>query len=211
MNIFKGWQDHEKRLEKNWKKTVTQEDTVVLAGDISWGVSLDEAEKDFAFLNSLPGQKLIMKGNHDFWWGTKKKSEDFFREKGFDTLHILHNNAYKIGDTAVCGSRGWFFDGEKDKKILLREAKRLEISIEEAKKLGGEIIVFLHYPPVSVQEECTEILDVLRKYEIKKCYYGHLHSGACRNAMTGIYENIDFSLISADYLEFCPKLVRKFD
>ena len=209
MDIFRGWQNYEERLEKNWKKLITEEDTVVVAGDISWAMNLEDAVEDFRFLDSLPGQKLIMKGNHDFWWSTKKKSEEFFEENGFETLKILHNNAYRIGDVTVCGSRGWFFDCGGDKKVINREAQRLRLSIEEGKKLGGELIVFLHYPPVNTQEKCEEIFNVLKEEKISRCYYGHLHGYSCQSAVNGEYEGIKFSLISADFLEFCPKLVEK--
>ena len=211
MDIFRGWQNYEERLRKNWENVVKEDDTVIVAGDISWAMNMDEAKEDFRFLDSLPGTKLIMKGNHDFWWSTKKKSETFFEENGFKTLKILHNNAYKIGSFAVCGSRGWFFDcpGEKDKKVISREAKRLEMSIEEAKKLGGEIIVFLHYPPLMMNEKCEEIVNVLKENEIKRCFYAHLHGSSCKSAVTGEVDGVKYSLISADHLEFCPKLIEK--
>lgn len=211
MNVFYGWQDYEKRLKKNWKKLVTDNDTVVVAGDISWAMSLEQAREDLSFLDSLPGRKLLMKGNHDYWWATKTKAERFFKENGFDSLKILHNNAYRIGNFAVCGSRGWFFDAtaENDKKVILREAKRLQMSIDEAKKLGGEIIVFLHYPPLMTTGVCEEIIEVLKQNGIRRCYYAHLHGASCLNAITGIVEGVKYSLISADHLEFCPKLVEK--
>ena len=210
MNIFDGWSDYEKRLESNWKRLVTPDDTVVIPGDVSWCMNMDEGKADFAFLDSLPGRKILMKGNHDYWWATKKKADDFFKANEFTTLNILHNNTYTCGNIAICGTRGWFFDAEDDenKKVVLREAGRLRTSIEEAKKTGLEPVVFLHYPPISKEKKCNEIYDVLIENGIKRCYYGHLHSYAQATAINGINEDgIEFRLIAGDYLEFCPMLV----
>lgn len=210
MNIFSGWTDYEKRLEKNWKHLVTDDDTVVIPGDISWCMNMEQGLEDFRFLNSLPGRKIILKGNHDYWWQTKKKSDDFFKKYEFTTLNILHNNTYTCGNIAICGTRGWFFDAEDDenKKVVLREAGRLRTSITEAKKTGLEPVVFLHYPPLNREKKCEEIYNVLLEENIKRCYYGHLHSYALATAVNGKNEDgINFSLISGDFLEFCPVLV----
>ena len=210
MNIFSGWVDYEQRLEKNWRRVVGEDDTVVVAGDISWCMDMEEGLEDFQFLHSLPGRKILMKGNHDYWWSTKKKADDFFERHNLDSLNILFNNAYVCGNMAICGTRGWFFDAEKDtdKKIILREAGRLRRSIEAAKETGLEPVVFLHYPPLSVTQKCDEIYDVLVEENIKRCYYGHLHSYSHATAVNGVNEDgIRFSLISGDYLEFCPALV----
>ena len=209
MDIFRGWQNFEERLEKNWNNLVTDDDTVIIAGDISWAMNLEGAKEDFRFLDKLKGKKLIMKGNHDYWWSTKKKADTFFEENGFSTLGILFNNAYRFGDISVCGTRGWFYDGEKDNKVLLREAGRLRMSIEEAKKLGGEPVVFLHYPPLNQEAVCEEIYSVLVEEGIKRCYYAHLHGPSQNFAFTGERDGIKFSLISGDFLNFCPKLVEK--
>ena len=209
MDIFEGWSDYQSRLEKNWRAVVADGDTVVIPGDVSWAMGIEKAAADFAFLNGLPGRKIIMKGNHDYWWTTMRKMEKFLSVNGFDTISILHNNAYRVGDIAVCGTRGWFFDAEQDadKKVLLREAGRLRTSVEAALVLGGEPVVFLHYPPVSSTQVCAEIYNVLKDYGIRRCYYGHLHSYATRTAFIGERDGIKFSLISGDYLEFVPKLV----
>lgn len=207
MDIFGGWSDYVDRLKNNWQHLVTPDDTVVINGDISWGMSLEESKKDFEFLNSLNGNKIILKGNHDYWWNTKTKIDSFFRENGFDTLKILHNNAYRVGEFAVAGSRGWFFDAEADDKVMARECARIERSIIAAKELGGEIVVFLHYPPVSLNKDCEQIVDVLVRNNIKRCYYGHLHGASLKYAFNGEKYGIDFRLASADYLEFCPKCV----
>ncbi|MBQ6467786.1 MAG: metallophosphoesterase [Clostridia bacterium] len=210
MDIFGGWQDYEQRLENNWRRLVAPEDTVVIPGDISWCMTLEEGLEDFRFLNSLPGRKILMKGNHDYWWCTKKKADEFFARNGFDTLNILHNNAYTCGGIAICGTRGWFFDAEKDedKKIVLREAGRLRASIAAAKETGLEPVVFLHYPPLTLAGKCPEIYDVLVDEGIKRCYYGHLHSFSHAQAYNGTNEDgIKFTLVSGDYINFCPVYV----
>lgn len=207
MDIFGGWSDYIERLKNNWQRLVNKDDTVVINGDISWGMSLNESFRDFEFLNSLNGNKIIIKGNHDFWWSTKAKIDLFFKENGFDTLKILHNDAYRVGDFAVAGSRGWFFDAESDGKVMARECARIERSILAAKELGGETVVFLHYPPVSLTKDCEQIIEVLAKHNIKRCYYGHLHGTAAKYAFNGEKYGVDFRLVSADYLGFCPKCV----
>lgn len=211
MDIFHGWSDYVTRLEDNWRRLVTDEDTVVIPGDISWAMSLSEAEEDFRFINSLPGEKIILKGNHDYWWTTKRKMDSFLLEKGFDKIKILHNNAFRVGDCTICGTRGWFFDAEKsnDMKVLLREASRLERSIEQGEALGGEIAVFLHYPPVMKAGKCEEIFNVLKSHNVKRCYYGHLHGESTAFSVNEIVDGVKLSLISADFLSFCPHLVEK--
>ena len=166
MDVFPGWAGYVEKLEKNWRENVRPEDTVVVAGDISWGLDISEAKEDFAFLDQLPGTKILLKGNHDLWFSTKTKVEKFFAENGFSTLKILFNNAYEYGDRAICGTRGWMND-PIEKKVLLRECGRLRMSLEEGKKFGKEPLVFLHYPPVFGGGECYEILDVLLEYGIK--------------------------------------------
>ena len=212
MDIFGGWQDYVVRLESNWKSLITDEDTVVIPGDISWAMSLEGAAKDFRFIHNLPGKKIILKGNHDYWWNTKRKMDAWLESENLDTISILHNNAFKVGDYVICGTRGWFYDAETsaDMKVLLREASRLDKSIEEGKKLGDNLIVFLHYPPVMQSQKCQEIFDVLKKHDINRCYYGHLHGESTRHSVNETVDGIKFSLISADFLSFCPQLVEKF-
>lgn len=211
MDIFGGWSDYEKRLESNWKRLVRPEDTVVIAGDISWCMNLEEGLADFRFLDSLPGRKIILKGNHDYWWATKKKADEFFQKYSFDSLNILHNNAYESDGVAICGTRGWFFDAESDadKKVVLREAGRLKMSIDAARATGLEPVVFLHYPPLNRDRKCDEIYNVLVEEKIKRCYYGHLHSYSHATAFNGESDGIQFRLISSDFLGFCPALVTK--
>ena len=213
MDVFRGWDNYTERLRNNWCAVVEERDTVLIAGDISWAMKLSEAKDDFSFLESLPGKKIIMKGNHDYWWQTKKKLDEFIEQAGYKTIEIMFNNAYKVSDDfVVAGSRGWFYDAEKDAdmKVLRREAGRLQMSIDFAKNLGGEIITFLHYPPLMQDRKCDEIMSVLKDNEIKRCYYGHLHGPSCNLSVNEKVDDIDFRLISADFLNFCPKLIEKF-
>ena len=157
MDDFYGWDHYVERLESNWRRLITEQDTVVIAGDISWGMTMEEAHADFAFLQSLPGQKLLIKGNHDYWWQTRRKMDVYLSENGFSTLRIVHNDAVAVDDRlAVCGTRGWFYDaeGDADKKVLNREVGRLHASVQAAKETGCEPTVFLHYPPVYGDSVC---------------------------------------------------------
>lgn len=206
MDIFSGWGNYVERLETGWRSLVSQEDTVVVAGDISWGISLEEALEDFRFLHNLPGKKIFLKGNHDYWWCTKNKMDAFLQENGLDSISILSNNAYAADGLVICGTRGWLFEkGEPhNQKIVAREAGRLRMSLEAGSKMEGEKVVFLHYPPVYGEQLCPEILDVLLEYQVGRCYYGHIHSRGCRYALNGNYMGIDFRLISCDFVEFTP-------
>lgn len=208
MEIFAGWENYQERIEKNWLETVSDEDTVILAGDISWGMSLKQAQPDFRFINQLTGQKIILKGNHDYWWLTMKKITDFLTAENFDTIKILHNNHYAYGKYGICGTRGWVnMPGEKgqDEKVLRREVQRLETSIKSAVSAGLEPLVFMHYPPIFATNFNYDILEVLYRYEVKECFYGHVHG---RNAhglcVKNTYDGINFHLISGDYIQFKP-------
>ena len=210
------WKDYHQKLEKYFKAIINEDDTVVIPGDISWAMTLKEAKNDFKFLDSLPGTKIIGKGNHDFWWTTATKINTFFEENDIKTIKLLHNNAYLLEDCIICGSRGWFYDEKQQKtvgdvdyeKIVAREAQRLEISIKEAIKIKEEnadlpILVFLHFPPVYADCVCDKILDVLKKYEIKNCYYGHIHNNySIPRQFT--FDEINFTMVAADYLNFSP-------
>lgn len=209
MNIFPGWDNHVERLEKNWQATVSSDDTVVVPGDISWAINFDEAKADFDFINRLNGHKVIMKGNHDYWWNSMAKMNRFLDENGFDTITIVHNNYYPYGEYGICGTRGWIKDTEEpaDAKVLAREAGRLEASIKAALADGKKPIVFLHYPPIFANDYNREILDVLFRYDIKTCYYGHLHGNAHRYAVCGEVDGINYQLIAGDFVQFCPKLI----
>ena len=210
MDVFGGvWAGHVDKLREGFAQ-VQPEDTVVLCGDLSWGMNLEEAKADFAFLNALPGRKLLVKGNHDYWWTTAAKMERFFAENGFATLQILHNNCYEYGDYALCGTRGWFFEenaGAQNAKVFNREVMRLEASLEAAG--DREKLCFLHYPPLYRGYECPEIVALLERYGVKACYYGHLHGGSHRLAREGRIGTVEYSLVSADYLRFTPKIICK--
>lgn len=206
MEVFPGWENYVARIAENWRERVGPEDTVVLVGDTSWGLTLPEALPDFQFINALPGKKLLLKGNHDYWWSTKAKITGFFKEHGLNSLEILHNNTVTVERAALCGSRGWIMETGKpfDSKIIQREAIRLDLSLAEGAKTGLPIIAFLHYPPVYGENECAPILDVLHKYKVDRCYYGHIHASGYRWAVDGTYQDIRFYLVSSDYRRFLP-------
>ncbi len=211
MDIFKGWQDYKDRLENNWRSLISDNDTVVVAGDVSWAMKLDECFEDFSFINSLPGTKIFLKGNHDYWWSTKKKVEDYLSANNFDTIKILFNNSFTVDGITICGSRGWYYDADTqaDMKVINREVGRLKLSLDSAKDCGTTPIVFLHYPPVYAQLECEEIMQTLIDYSVKECYYGHLHGAHThKNAVIGNYKDINMHLISCDFVDFMPVLVR---
>lgn len=211
MDIFKGWQDYSSRLERNWRQLVSDDDTVVVAGDISWAMKLEECYEDFRFINSLPGKKIFLKGNHDYWWATKRKIDDFLESNGFDTIKILFNNSFNVEGITICGSRGWYYDADTDAdiKVINREVGRLKLSLDSISDSEVKPIVFLHYPPVYNNLECEEIMQTLISYGIKECYYGHLHGAHThKNAVIGNYKGINMHLISTDYVDFTPVLVR---
>lgn len=210
MDTFEGWQNYTDKLRKNWNNVVSCNDYVVIAGDISWAINFDELIPDFAFIDSLNGKKIILKGNHDYWWNTVKKMNEFLNANNFTTIQFLYNNSVDFDDFSVCGSRGWMFDSDEiqDEKLLNREVIRLEMSLKSAK--CSEKIVFLHYPPVTTTDRCEEIFDLLLKYGIKKCYYGHLHGVAAKYAVDEEINSVELKLISADRLEFVPYLIKKF-
>ena len=206
MDVFAGWDNHVERLQKNWQSRVSKDDTVVIPGDVSWAMSLQGALEDFKFIDRLNGKKIILKGNHDYWWSTKTKADRFFNENGITTINILNNNFYEYSGIGLCGTRGWINDGSEpqDQKVILREAQRLERSIQGAIDAGLRPIVFLHYPPIFNGDRNDEMMSVLKKFDIKYCFYGHLHGYAHKNAVIGEREGIEFRLISSDYLHFSP-------
>ncbi len=210
MDIFgEIWKDHTEKIKAGFSQ-LTDEDTVVLCGDSSWGISLEESLRDFQLLDSLPGQKILLKGNHDYWWETAAKMNAFFEKHRLTKLRLLHNNCSFYGPYALCGTRGWFRDEETadnahNKKVLNREVMRLETSFKAA--AGRPILCFLHYPPMYQGYTCPEILEMLQKYSVEACYYGHLHGPSHRKAIEGMHGGIDFSLVSADYLRFQLKKI----
>lgn len=209
MDVFGGaWVGYMDKL-RNGLSVIGPWDTTVLLGDLSWALDLPGAQQDFAWINEIPGRKIIVKGNHDYWWSTAAKFEKFCAEHGFDNLNLLNNNAYEYGDYAICGTRGWFFEeersGQHDEKVFKRELIRLETSLKTAG--DRQKLVFLHYPPRYKGYECPEILKLLDKYEVRRCFYGHLHGGSHKLAMEGQWDGVEFRLVSADYLDFKPYTV----
>ena len=198
MDVFGGrWEGYVDKLREGFLD-LGPEDVTVLCGDLSWGISLEQARTDFAFLDGLPGEKIFLKGNHDYWWNTAAKMNAFFAAQGFTTLHMLHNNCR-------CGTRGWFYEedrGEHSAKIFQRELLRLETSLKAAG--DREKLCFLHYPPLYQGYRCTEILELLERYQVSRCFYGHLHGGSHRLAVSGRQGSVEYALVSADYLGFRP-------
>ncbi len=208
MDIFHGWENHYERLRANWNRMITNEDTVVIPGDISWASSLLEAKKDFEFINSLPGQKIILKGNHDFWWTTANKINTFLLENDFNTIRILYNNYFSDSKIAICGSRGWLYDGtsKQDEKIILRECGRIKASVIPALEKGLEPILFLHYPPAYFDSVCEEIVGTIKELGINSIYYGHIHGSGFNNALSS-FDGIKMRLVSCDCVDFSPVFV----
>ena len=210
MDVFGGrWLNYVDKLGEGFS-ALASDDVTVLCGDLSWGMSLEQAREDFMFIDRLPGRKIILKGNHDYWWSTASKAMRFFEENGISTIDILHNNCFYYGDTALCGTRGWFYEEERsashDKKIMQREIGRLETSLKAAGEKSK--IVFLHYPPKFFNYECPEILELLVKYGVSECCYGHIHGKGCPAAFQGEKNGIRFRLVSADHVNFSPVKVR---
>lgn len=206
MDVFGGnWVGYVEKLREGLK-VIHDEDTTILLGDLSWAMSLDSAEADFRFMNNIPGEKIIVKGNHDYWWTTLRKFQLFCQKNGFQRFRVLHNACFQYGDIAVCGTRGWFYEeerhGQQDKKVFQRELMRLETSL----KAGGDLekYCFLHYPPKFGAYSCNEILALLHQYGVTRVYYGHLHGASHKLAFQGSLDGIEFHLAAADYLNFMP-------
>ena len=211
MDIFgDNWENHAEKIKKYWLNKVKTEDYVILPGDFSWEMNLEDTKLDFEYLNNLPGKKILLKGNHDYWWTTITKMNNFLQQNNFKNIYFLYNNSYLVENKIIVGTRGWnLSDTENGSKMVKRESARLELSIQEGIKNFGadkEIIAFLHYPPINKNlietKQKNEILEVLEKYKIKKCYYGHLHGLSHKDAVEGTFDGIEYKLISADYLNF---------
>lgn len=206
MDIFGGaWVGYMDKLNDGLRH-ITEEDTTVILGDSSWALGLSQAQEDFAWINNIPGRKIILKGNHDYWWSTAAKFYAFCENHGFSDMHILHNNFYEYEGYAICGTRGWFFEeersGQQDEKVFKRELMRLETSLRSAGELPK--IVFLHYPPRYKGYLCEEILALLHKYDVRQCFYGHLHGASHALAQEGLWDGIEYRLVSSDKLGFRP-------
>lgn len=209
MDIFGGrWQGYQEKLAEKLS-ILRPQDTLVIPGDFCWALDLEHGKADFMFLNSFPGRKLFVKGNHDYWWTTVSKFSKFCDDNGFTDMHLLHNTCYQYGDIALCGTRGWFFEEEQggthDEKVFRRELIRLEASLQAAGE--REKICFLHYPPLYRGYTCPEILDLLQKYGVSRCYYGHLHGDSHKLALEGEHYGLKFYLTASDYVNFTPVLI----
>jgi len=207
MDIFGSrWENHAEKLANSFS-ALTSDDITVVCGDLSWGMDLNEAREDFLFIDRLPGKKIILKGNHDYWWTTATKTKSFFKENGIQTIDILNNNCFFYGqDAAICGTRGWFYEedtgSQHDKKILSRELQRLETSLKAA---GDRTkYVFLHYPPKYGAYVCPEILDMFEKYGVALCCAGHIHGKSLQSVFEGKFRQVEYKMVSADHLNFCP-------
>lgn len=210
MEVFGGrWQDYVHKIEQGFSE-LDEDDVCVICGDLSWAMDLESALPDFRFLNDLPGRKLLIKGNHDYWWTTASKMNSFFEKYQLSKLTILHNNCHFYEETALCGTRGWFFEeetgGDHDRKIMMREVGRLESSLKAAG--DTEKLCFLHYPPRYLHYECRPILDMLSEHDVGICCYGHIHGKGCRAAAQGVLDDTLYKLVSADYLNFMPLKLR---
>lgn len=206
-DIFPGWTNYIERLRENWNSKITDDDTVVLVGDHSWALKLNDTRKDLEFIHKeLKGRKILVKGNHDLWWSTTKKITDLVSENGFSTIDFLFNNAYLAEGVSICGTRGWIRENDEpaDQKVLNREAGRLEMSLRSGAKLGGELVAFIHYPPIYGTEENAPIIELLHKYGVKRCYYAHLHGSSINGALNGERDGINYKLVSADGVGFDP-------
>ena len=222
MDIFGGrWANYMEKIKNNWQQVVNQEDYVIIPGDVSWATYIENAYEDFSFIEQLPGKKIISKGNHDYWWTTASKLNKYMEQNNFKTISFLHNNAFLIEDVVICGTRGWKCPGDDDfkkddDKIYKREVERLKLSLRSAEQLAytkqnkesvevaAEKIVFIHYPPITQKSPETGFLEVLRDFNVKKCFFGHLHGEGIKGALEGNIFGIEFKLISADYLDFLP-------
>ena len=206
MDIFKGWENHTEQIRANWCRLVKENDTVVLAGDFSWGLKIEETLEDFKFLESLPGKKILIKGNHDLWWSTARKIKKFWEENNIKSCEIVFNNCAIADGYAIAGTRGWFYDEQGTKKVKLREAGRLETSLKAAIETGFPVLVFLHYPPAYCESISEEIMSVLKKYEIKRVYHGHIHGAGFNNAISEC-DGVELRLISCDCTNFTPTFI----
>ena len=206
MDVFGGaWVGYMDKLAEG-VTAITENDTTVLLGDLSWALDLEHCREDFAWIDRIPGRKIILKGNHDYWWSTVSKFNRFCKENGFSNMEILNNNHFEYEGWAICGTRGWFFEeersGEHDEKVFKRELLRLEASLKSAGDLPK--MVFLHYPPRYKGYTCEPILELLKQYEVRKCFYGHLHSASHALAVEGLWDGVEYRLVSADRLDFKP-------
>lgn len=209
MDIFgEKWSRHDEKIKNNWTKKIKEDDTILIAGDISWAMRAEDSMLDLKWIDNLPGKKIISKGNHDYWWGSITKLNSKFENTKF-----LQNNFYEYGEYAICGTRGWICPGtdrftEKDKKIYLRELIRLKLSLDSAKKAGfNKYIVMLHYPPTNEKFEESGFIEIFKEYNVEKVIYGHLHGPSLSRVLNGMRDGIEYIMTSADFIDFDPRLI----
>ena len=209
MDVFgEKWANYVERIADNWQTNVKPGDTVVIPGDFSWATYIEQAYKDFEFIHKLNGRKIIVKGNHDYWWTTMSKLKKYTAENGFSDVEFLQNNSFQYEDIFICGTRGWVHPAwdsatEEDKRLFERETLRLKLSLDSAKG-AREIYVFTHFPPMSDKCEENSFTDLMEQYNVSKCLYGHLHAHSHRNAVNAVVRYIEYRLVSGDYIEFNP-------
>lgn len=211
MDIFgEHWSKHDEKIKENWLSKVNEDDTVLIAGDISWAMKSGESEADLNWIESLPGKKIISKGNHDYWWGSISKLNSMFEKTKF-----LQNNFYEYGEYAICGTRGWICPGtdrftSHDEKIYSREGIRLRLSLDEAKKKGfTKFIVMLHYPPTNEKFMPSQFTEICTEYGVEKVIYGHLHGNCLNRVLEGEFDGVEYIMTAADFLDFDPKLIKE--
>lgn len=217
MDVFgPRWEGHTEKIKNNWQSVVAPEDTVVIPGDLSWGMDFGNTAEDLRFVHELNGKKIIGKGNHDYWWQTMRKLTSFTAENGLGTVEFLHNNAFYEQGFIICGTRGWMISEKPsadDEKILLREAGRLKLSLEEGKLLAkehpdAETLVFMHYPPAYGNVVCGHFSELFDEFGVKRCFYGHLH-GAKEESLAARAGNARLYCVSADMIRFKPMRIDK--
>ena len=206
MDIFgENWANHEEKIKSDWELKVKENDLVILPGDFSWATNLKETYKDFQYLEKLPGKKLLLKGNHDYWWTTLTSMRKYLKQNNFEKIDFIYNNSYFYNNYIITGTRGWT-NLDKDEKILNRENIRLELSLQDGINKYGkdkEIIVVMHYPPFSSSKtDDTQLIKTMKKYNVTKCIYGHLHGQSHKEAVEGNINNIEYKLVSCDYTNF---------
>lgn len=218
MDVFgSAWSNYTERIRNEWNSSVGEGDTVFVGGDISWAMNLEECYKDFEYINSLSGFKVLLKGNHDYWWESVTKMNRYLSDNSFATMSFMQNTAMLTDDVLICGSRGWILPGDSgfsdgDRKIYDRELKRLELSFDDGERLlklknasPEKRVCILHYPPFTREHAPDSgFLYMMKRYSVTHCIYGHLHAKAARCATEGEIDGIVFKLVSADYLNFRP-------
>ncbi|MBP7175723.1 MAG: metallophosphoesterase [Thermoclostridium sp.] len=213
MEVFgAGWEDYMRRIRENWQQNVSSDDLVLLPGDISWVTYLNDASPDFQYIETLPGRKIITKGNHDYWWTTKNKMKEYLERENLKSISILQNDACFFGNVVITGSRGWKSPGDdgftsEDEKIYNRELERLKLSLQQTGSFSGAVITMLHYPPFGSRGKPTGFVDLLNQFHVDICIYGHLHGKKCQNAVEGVLDGVRYHLVSADHLAFQPLML----